>query len=136
MKTVTTLLTIIVFTGIAFAKDLRTEQDYVDAWCNNVGGQIEFRLPDDTRVDCLRENYAIEFDFAYKPYECIGQAMYYSLETENEGICVLIKKHGMTDFAFNRYSRRAHIIAKKGGVSVTCIDENAKEFICPFSDTK
>lgn len=51
------------------------EADYVDAYCN---GQIEYVLNDLTRIDCLTEDYAIEFDWAKKWAESIGQSMYYA----------------------------------------------------------
>ena len=37
------------------------EADYVNAYCN---GDIEYILNDKTRVDCLTDYYAIEFDWA------------------------------------------------------------------------
>jgi hypothetical protein len=38
------------------------ESDYVEYYCQQWHGQIEYRLPDRTRVDCLTETQAIEFD--------------------------------------------------------------------------
>lgn len=39
------------------------EADYVQYHCR---GEIEHRLPDKTRVDCLNDTHAIEYDFGYK----------------------------------------------------------------------
>ena len=39
------------------------ESAFVEAHCD---GQIEYVLEDKTRVDCLTEDFAVEFDFASK----------------------------------------------------------------------
>jgi len=57
---------------------------------NSCPGEIEYRLPDRTRVDCLTDNFAIEYDFTHKWAEAIGQALHYSLMTGKNGGIVLI----------------------------------------------
>ncbi|WP_171018846.1 hypothetical protein ACONUD_00725 [Microbulbifer harenosus] len=52
--------------------------DYQLPWCETAGGVAEYVLPDRTRVDCLTETHAMEFDFAPKWAEAIGQALYYA----------------------------------------------------------
>ena len=42
------------------------ESFYVSQWCRDDFGKQEFVLWDNTRVDCLTKDYAIEFDFAKK----------------------------------------------------------------------
>ena len=42
---------------------LAAEKDYQREYCKGI---MEFRLPDRTRVDCLTEDHAIEFDFGKK----------------------------------------------------------------------
>ena len=49
------------------------EKDYVNKYCN---GYKEFVLSDKTRIDCLTDEYAIEYDYAKKWAESIGQALY------------------------------------------------------------
>lgn len=65
------------------------EADYVNAYCN---GQIEYRLNDKTRVDCLTDDYAIEFDWAKKWAESIGQSLYYSKMTNKKPAVAIIMK--------------------------------------------
>ena len=65
------------------------EKDYVNAYCK---GQIEYRLPDRTRVDCLTDEYAIEFDWGYKWAESIGQSLYYAKMTGKKPAVGLILK--------------------------------------------
>jgi len=64
-----------------------TEADYVN---DNCKGQIEYTLPDLTRVDCLTETHAIEYDYDYKWAEAIGQSLYYASQTGKKAGIVLI----------------------------------------------
>jgi hypothetical protein len=66
------------------------EADYVDEHCPRWGGQIEYALEDRTRVDCLTDTYAIEFDWCKKWAEAIGQSLYYSKMTGKAPAVVLI----------------------------------------------
>lgn len=68
----------------------RLEKDYQFQWCREQGGAIEVELPDGTRCDCLTATHAIEFDFARKWAEAIGQALYYSDQTGRRPGIVLI----------------------------------------------
>lgn len=63
------------------------EKDYVNKYCN---GYIEFVLPDKTRIDCLTDEYAIEYDYAKKWAESIGQALYYAKKTGKKPAVALI----------------------------------------------
>jgi hypothetical protein len=50
-------------------------------------------MPDNTRCDCLTKEYAIEFDFAEKWAEAIGQSLFYALQTNKKaGIGLIIEK--------------------------------------------
>lgn len=74
----------------ASAKRLHHEKEYQAKWCAEHGGEIEHVLDDNTRVDCLTDTHAIEFDFADKHSEAIGQALYYSAKTKRKPGIVLI----------------------------------------------
>ena len=56
----------------------QNEAYYVNQWCTSDFGRKEVVLWDMTRVDCLAKDFAIEFDFAKKWAEAIGQSLYYS----------------------------------------------------------
>lgn len=71
---------------------MESEADYVAHYCQQWKGQIEYRLPDRTRVDCLTDTHAIEFDWCHKWAEGIGQALYYSKVTGRAPAIVLICK--------------------------------------------
>lgn len=77
------------------AKRLHPERHYQEAWCQDHGGQVEVRLPDKTRCDCLTKTHAIEFDFGNKWAESIGQALYYSIQTgKRAGVVLILERPG------------------------------------------
>ena len=81
------------------AKRLHPERYYQEVWCGDHGGQVEVRLPDKTRADCVTKTHAIEFDFANKWAEAIGQSLYYSLQTgKRAGVVLILEKPG--DYKF------------------------------------
>ncbi len=75
------------------AKHPHKEKEYQSVWCAQHNGITEYILDDKARVDCLTEDYAIEFDFAYKWAEAVGQALYYAAKTNKKpGIVIIIEK--------------------------------------------
>ena len=68
----------------------QVESYYVKQWCTKDFGRMEAILWDMTRVDCLTKDFAIEFDFAKKWAESIGQSLYYSKMTGKAPAVVLI----------------------------------------------
>lgn len=66
---------------------LLLEADFVNHYCEGV---IEYRLLDRTRVDCLEEYYATEYDWAKNWYQAIGQSLYYAMHTGKRAGVVLI----------------------------------------------
>lgn len=75
--------------SVSLSKSL-PERHYQSTWCTEHHGQAEVRLPDGTRADCITATHAIEFDFAHKWAEAIGQALYYGLQTGKTSGVVLI----------------------------------------------
>lgn len=63
------------------------EKDYVNKYCD---GLKEYVLPDKTRIDCLTDEYAIEFDYAKKWAESIGQSLYYAKKTGKKPAVAII----------------------------------------------
>lgn len=76
------------------------ESSYQAAWCNKKDGIAEYRLPDATRVDCLLDEFAVEFDFSHKWAESIGHALYYSSVTGRRPGVVLIIEDLDRDFKY------------------------------------
>jgi hypothetical protein len=87
------LLLSFVFIDSAYA--IENEAFYSDKFCSEMSGQSEHVLKDLSRVDCLTDTHAYEFDWAdgMKVYEAIGQSLYYASETgKKPGIYLLIRK--------------------------------------------
>jgi len=111
---VITLLATLLFTSSALAAHLHKEKEYQEKWCARTGGVTEYRLEDGTRVDCLTESYAVEFDFAPKWAESIGQALYYSLMTgKRPGVVLIMENEGD-----ERYLDRLNSVAEKHNIKV------------------
>ena len=71
-------------------KPNQVEMYYENEWCTTDFGRKEVILWDMTRVDCMTKDYAIEFDFAKKWAEALGQSLYYSKLTGKSPAIVLI----------------------------------------------
>ena len=66
------------------------EKWYQENYCI---GESEVTMPDRTRCDCVTATYAIEYDFANKWCEAIGQSLHYALQTgKRAGIFLIIEK--------------------------------------------
>lgn len=91
LKKILIILTILLAsTNWSMAKHIHPEKYYQGLWCGKYKGIQEYKLKDKTRVDCVTKNYAVEFDFASKWAECIGQALYYGIMTKKKPVCLLI----------------------------------------------
>ena len=70
-------------------------------------------MSDKARVDCLLPDMAVEFDFAPKWAECIGQALYYGKRTNRTPACVLIIERPIKDRIYLRRLRTTVYNRKK-----------------------
>ena len=122
MKTWIAVL-LILLPAVASAAHLRYEREYQAEWCSAVGGETEHRLPDGTRVDCLTDVYAIEFDFASKWAESIGQSLYYGICTDRKPDVVLI----LEKESDARYLPRIETVAEEHGITVWITGPAAEE---------
>ncbi len=81
------------------AKRLHKERYYQEQHCEGI---VEYRLPDKTRVDCLLEDYAVEYDFGSKWAEAIGQSLHYARLTHRKAGIVLIMESGKDEKYYQR----------------------------------
>ena len=89
--------------GTCQAKHIFPEKQYQKHWCNSHGGRTEYMLDDNSRVDCLTDQYAIEFDYASKWAESIGQSLYYGLMTnKTPGIVLIMEDYDKDIKNYNR----------------------------------
>ncbi len=87
------------------------EKYYQKIACNGVR---EYRLDDGSRVDCLTKDYAIEYDFASKWAEAIGQALYYAEKTGKKPAIVLILKNEKQ----KKHLPKAEMLCKKYNIEL------------------
>src|SRR5574344_1219835 len=96
--------------GYKFVKHQHYEASYQNAWCSANGGVTEYENNDFTRVDCLTATNAVEFDFANKWAESIGQALHYQLMTGKRAKVVLILEDAQKQMV---YYKRVKALALK-----------------------
>lgn len=98
----------------AAAKHLHLEKEFQRAWCEKERGTMEVVLDDGARVDCLTDEYAVEFDFAAKWAESIGQSLYYAQKTgKKPAVMLIMEKPGD-----ERFAARLNAVAEKHGITV------------------
>ena len=110
--TVIAIIVLLFNQNIVFSKQPKRhfyyEKDYQEFWCKANNGTIEYRLPDKTRVDCVTQTHAIEFDFAKKWAESIGQSLYYGNQLNKKPGIVIISEDNEKD---EKYINRIKTIA-------------------------
>lgn len=125
MKILTALLISIVFSLYVFAQTPKNhkyfEKDYQRVWCNANCGSMEVILPDKARVDCVTKTHAIEFDFAPKWAESIGQALYYGRVLHKTPGIVLIIENAEKD---QKYVNRVKAVAEIYGITLWTMTPN------------
>ena len=123
-------------TGFKYVKHQHSESSYQHAWCSEHNGIEEYENIDKTRVDCLTETNAVEFDFANKWAESIGQALHYQAMTGKRAKVVLILENPKKELC---YFKRVQNLAKIYNFDVEYITPkilNIKNGICIYSDCK
>ena len=96
------LLFLVLLIPLSVAAHEKNERYYQNIWCAENKGITEYILPDKTRVDCLTKNYAVEFDFASKWAESVGQSLYYAEMTGKKPAIVLIEESSNDEKYFQR----------------------------------
>lgn len=95
-----------------------TEVQFAKKIVQKVGGVVEYRLPDDSRVDILTDKHAVEVDWAYKWPEGIGQALYYSIMTNRKPAVLLLADMP----ADNRFVNRCYVVCSARGIDLWIFD--------------
>lgn len=123
--------------GYKYVKHQHNESSYQHAWCEKHCGIEEYQNADFTRVDCLTKTHAVEFDFANKWAESIGQAEHYALQTGKKGKVVLILENPQKEIIYYKRVKELGEIHNFDVEYVTTeileLDHNGK---CPFKDCK
>ena len=79
----------VIYPAIVDLKNSASEA-IVDLKNSDSEATIEYKNSDGTRTDCHTPDYSIEFDFANKWYECLGQSLHYALLNDNLPACSLL----------------------------------------------
>lgn len=111
------LLIILIFTITIMpvhAARFYKESYYQEEWAKQWNGVCEYKLPDGTRVDVLTKNFAVEFDFAKKWAEAVGQALHYGRMTGKKPAIVLIIEQP-SDF---KYYKRVEPLCKQYNITL------------------
>lgn len=111
-----TFLTLNFFSLHSDAKSrLYLEKIYQNSWCSAVGGTQEVVLSDKARVDCVTPTHAVEFDFADKWGESIGQSLFYGATLGRKPGIVLIMEDAKKD---KKYLDRVNLVARQNNITV------------------
>ncbi len=74
------------------AKQLKNEGFYAQQWCRQNQGKFGSLSEENSVIDCLTSQYAIDCAFAEKWPETIGRALFHAMATGKEpGICLILK---------------------------------------------
>ena len=122
--------------GLKYAKHKHSESSYQHAWCSAHKGIEEYANKDYTRVDCLTEYHAVEFDFANKWAESIGQAEHYAFITGKKGMVVLILENPEKEMVYFNRVKKLGKIHNFDAEYVTAQILNIKDGKCPYVDCK
>ena len=122
--------------GFKYVKHEHNEASYQHAWCSAKNGVEEYQNKDYTRVDCLTDTHAVEFDFANKWAESIGQALHYQYMTGKKAKVVLILENPKPEMIyFNRVKTLSEIYdfdVEYVTPKILCI----KDGKCSYADCK
>lgn len=119
-----------------YTKHRHSESSYQHAWCSAHNGTEEYQNEDLTRVDCLTDYHAVEFDFANKWAESIRQALHYQLVTGKRGMVVLILEEPKREMIYYNRVKKLGEIYNFDVEYVTKEILNIKNGKCPYVDCK
>ena len=99
MKVIAVCILLLSLSVNCFAAHRHVESYYEKIWCKDQNGTAEVLFNDGTRADCVIRTHAIEFEFALKWAESIGQSLHYgALTGKTPGIVLILEKP--TDMRF------------------------------------
>ena len=122
--------------GFKYVIHKHNESSYQHAWCSVHNGIEEFENTDKTRVDCLTDTHAIEFDFAEKWAESVGQALHYAYMTGKKAKVILILENPKKQIYYYKRVQALGVIHNFDVEYVTPEILNLKNGKCLYKDCK
>jgi hypothetical protein len=121
MRVIILAFSLVLFVGCSNSKtntNKKHEKYYQTKICTQMNGIMEYRLFDNTRVDCLTSKYAIEVDWSKKWAEAVGQSLYYANITQKTpAIALIVGKYD------KRYLKRLRVLTKKYNIKLFIINK-------------
>jgi hypothetical protein len=103
VKKYAVFIVIVILLSVSTAQSgrLYPESSYQEVWCQRVGGQQGYLLSDKTYIDCLTDDFAVDFDFADQWAVAIGRALYSANQTgRNPGIALIFEDSQSSKYLF------------------------------------
>jgi hypothetical protein len=92
-RIVFTILISMMVAAPAYAKSFKNEAEYQKEWCAKHNGEIDYKVSDNTKVDCITDTHAVEFDFGKKWNQAIRKSTRQSLNTgKTPGIVLILEQ--------------------------------------------
>lgn len=119
-----------------YPKRVHSESSYQHLWCKMNAGIEEYQNEDFTRVDCLTKTHAVEFDFANKWAEGVGQSLHYQRMTGKKAKVVLILENPKKEMVYFERVKALGDIHNFDVEYITSEVFNLKSDKCPYLDCK
>ena len=88
----TVLFCTIIVAAPAHAKSSKNEAEYQKEWCAKHNGEIDYKLSDNSKVDCITDTHAVEFDYGEKWNQVMRKSRRQSLNTgKTPGIVLILE---------------------------------------------
>lgn len=127
IKMLAVMVTLALTTTAAFAAKAQKEDFYTNVWCAAQSGEQEVRTAQNTRVDCLINDYAVEVDFDTNWAEGLGQALHYGVEFDRPAaVLLIIQNHDGDDRS--AYIERLQSTITGAGLNVTVFTIETKDY--------
>lgn len=104
-------------------KHTQSEKAYINQYCETFyQGKSEVVI-DGGRVDCLTDEYAIEFEFIDKWKEAIGQSLFYALNTNKKpAIVALMESYRKTTALDRKDLEKLRFVCKAYDIKVFVLE--------------
>ena len=93
--------TFLICTMMAAPSYAMSEAEYKKEWCAKHNGEMNYKTQESSTVDCLTDNYSIEFDFAEKWVQSMRKSRDQSLSTGKlPGVVLILQNSADENYLF------------------------------------